>query len=138
MSTLKELGDYLEARPTLAGFAQGVKLFLASMPDAPDELIVIYQYPGGANEYIQNSFVPYNTRPQIQVVARASEGNYDRADTICSLAWNALVVVRNAVLSGTKYRSIECTERGSVGVDSNDRPLVAFNATIEKEVSLVA
>lgn len=139
MSTLTELGDYLS---TALGLTQGSaadpdgNLFLGTRPDAPDYVLVVYQYPGGEPEYVQNQFTPNVERPQIQVVARAKD--YDTADRLCARAWAALAPVRNTTISGTKYRSIVAQGRGLIGVDTNDRPLVAFNATVEKEVSLVA
>jgi hypothetical protein len=139
MSTLSELGDYLA---TALGLTQGSatdadgNLFLGTMPDAPSFCLVIYQYPGGESEYIQNQFTPNAEKAQIQVAARADD--YDAADRLCARAWNALAPIRNAVISGTKYRSIMAQGRGIIRVDSNDRPVVAFNATVEKEVSLVA
>lgn len=136
MSTLKELGDYVESR--LVGYPQGEKLFLGRRPDAPDVVVTIYQYPGGTVEHVQEKFSPNSETCQIQVVARGADGDYDSADRACALVWNALASVRNAVLGGTKYRSIVPTGRGSMGTDTNNRPLVGFNATVEKEVSLVA
>lgn len=134
MSTLSELGDYLS---TTLSLIQSTQLFLGSRPDAGnDPILVIYQYPGGDPEYVQNKFTPNVERAQIQVVARAED--YDAADRLCARAWAALAPIRNVTISGTKYRSIMVQGRGVIGVDTNNRTLVAFNATVEKEVSLVA
>lgn len=135
MSTLSELGAYLDGQ--LTDVVAGVSLFQGTQPDSPDKLLVISQYPGGEPEYVQESFNPNIERVQIQVVVRGQTGNYDQADRICALAWKALASVRNVVLSGTRYRSIVAQGRGTLGVDSNNRPLVGFNATVEKETSYV-
>lgn len=137
MSTLTEIGDYLESR--LSGdFTQGVNLFLGTRPDEPDVLLVVYEYPGGEPEAVQEKAVNVE-KPQIQIVARAGGGDYNAADRAIHRAWNILSTVRNMYLSGTKYRSIKPSgSPGTIGRDTNDRILVSFNATVEKEVSLVA
>jgi hypothetical protein len=132
MSTLSELGDYLE---DLGIGVQAVDLFLGSRPDEPDTALIIYQYPGNAPEYVQNSFSPIAEKPQIQVVSRAIR--YEDADRRAAQAWAALAVITNATLGGTYYRSVRPNASpGLMGRDTNDRVLVFFNATVEKEVSL--
>jgi hypothetical protein len=134
MSTLSELGDYLAG---LGIGDLGVDLFLGSRPDAPDTALTLYQYPGGAPEYIQDSFNPSAESPQIQVVARALK--YEDADALASAAWVALSPITNTKLGGTYYRSVRPNgSPGTMGRDSNDRVLVFFNVTVEKEVSLEA
>jgi Bacteriophage minor capsid protein len=137
MSTLSELGDYLDGLgiATQAVNGQGGTLFLSSRPDTPDDLLCLYQYPGGPPEYVQDSFSPVAESVQIQVVARAIR--YEDADRLASEAWTALSSVTNATLGGTYYRSIRPNSSpGLMGRDANDRLLVFFNATVEKEVSL--
>jgi hypothetical protein len=134
MTTLTELGDYLEdlGLGTLA-----TDLFLGSRPDAPDEVTALYQYPGGPPEYVQSSFSPIAEVVQIQVVTRAIA--YEDADARASSVWSALAIITNATLGGTHYRSIRPNASpGLMGRDSNDRVLIFFNATVEKEVSLEA
>jgi hypothetical protein len=134
MSTLTEIGDYLEG---LGIGTLATDLFLGSRPDSPDKVLVVYQYPGNAPEYVQSAFSPSAESPQIQVVARAVK--YEDADALASSAWSALAAVTNASLGGTYYRSIRPNSSpGTMGRDSNDRVLVFFNATVEKEVSLDA
>lgn len=135
MSTLMEIGDYIDSQ--VAGLTQGQNIFLGRRQDAPDVTVTIYQYPGGEPEAVQELEVNIE-RVQIQVVVRGSSKDYDSADNLCARVWNTLAGVRNATLSGTRYRSIVPTGRGTMGTDTNDRPLVGFNATVEKEVSLVA
>jgi len=134
MSTLSELGDLLEG----VGIAtQGTDLFLGSRPDYPDTCLAIQQYTGGPPEYVQNSFLPVAERVQIQVVARAVR--YEDADLLAARAWEALAVITNALLSGTYYRSIRPNNSPAIlGRDTNDRILIFFNATVEKELSSVS
>jgi hypothetical protein len=107
------------------------------MPDEPDTVLVVYEYPGGPPEYVQESFSPIAESPQLQVVSRAAR--YEDAAALAFAAWRALAVVTNATLSGTKYRSIRPNSSpGIMRRDTNDRMLVFFNATVEKEVTLAA
>lgn len=138
MSTLTELGDFLE---TLGIGVQApnpnASLFLGSMPDEPDRVLCLYEYPGGPPEYVQTSTTPVAERVQIQVVAR--DVKYEDAAYLAALAWSALAVLRNATLGATYYRSITPNHSpATMGRDSNDRPKVFFNATVDKEVSLAS
>lgn len=133
MSTLTEIGALLEVN---AVGLQGVSMFLGEMPNEPDTALAIFTYPGGAPEYVQSSATPNQESVQIQIVSRAAR--FEDADRYAYLAWFILAGVTNAVLSGTKYRSIRPNSSpGLMGRDANDRPKVFFNATVEKEVSLV-
>lgn len=133
MSTLSELGDYLEAE--VHTVSQATNLFLGSRPDTPDTVLVIYEYAGSSPEYTQESFRPSAESVQIQVVARAID--YEEAKALASEVWSVLACVTNTDLSGTHYRSIRPNASPALlGRDANDRNLVYFNATVEKEVSL--
>lgn len=133
MSALSDLGQYLET----AGIAvQETDLFLGSLPDYPDHCLCIYQYSGGMPDYIQDSFTPSVEKPQIQVVAR--DLRYEVAEALAYQAWMSLAAINNATLSGTRYLNVR--PNGSPALmrrDTNDRLLVSFNATVEKEVSVV-
>ena len=132
MSTLSELGDYLEG---LGVATSAVDLFLGSRPEEPDTVLVLYQYPGGPPEYVQSSFSPIAEAMQIQVVARALK--YEDAEALCYAAWTALAPITNATLGGTFYRSVRPNASPSLLMrDPNDRVLFFFNATVEKEVFL--
>lgn len=133
MATLDELKAYL----VTALVADDDVIFMGSSPDFPDDVLVIFEYPGNAPEYVQNSFDPAVEKPQIQVVARSKR--YELAKAMADKAWVALARVTNTTLSGTRYRSVRPNgSPGLVGRDSGDRLRVGFNASVEKEVSLVA
>jgi hypothetical protein len=136
MSTLTELGDFLEAMGVAVQAPDAAaNLFLGSRPDVPDTVLVLYEYPGSDPEYVQNSFFPIAEMPQIQVVARANR--YEDASDLAWAAWSALAPVTNATLGTTYYRSIR--PNGSPAIlmrDTNDRVLLFFNASVEKEVSV--
>lgn len=139
MSTLADLADFLEGLglvtlpnpPAVVG-----DLFLGTRPDKPPKITCLYEYPGGAPEYVQDQQLPVAEKPQLQVVTRAK--TYEEAHDQAWRVWRALAVVTNATLGTTYYRSIR--PNGSPAVllrDSDDRVLMFFNASIEKEVSLV-
>lgn len=132
MATLDELKDYLADATTVDEDI----IFKGSSPDAPDDVLVLYEYPGNAPEYVQESFDPSQEKPQIQVVARSKR--YEVAKERADIAWQALARITNATLGSTRYRSVR--PNGSPGLirrDANDRLLVGFNASVEKEVSVV-
>jgi hypothetical protein len=135
MSTLSEIGDFLDGLGVASQDGPNKNLFLGGRSDHPDTVLALYPYPGGAPEYVQNSFSPSTERVQLQVVARAVR--YEDADRLISLAWAALAAITNATISGTKYLSIRPNSSpGLMGRDANDRVILFFNATVEKEVSL--
>lgn len=136
---LSELGNFLETAAVATEGGVGIPadpaLYLGSMADSPDTALCIYAYPGGAPEYVQESFGPSREKPQIQVVARAIR--YEDADELITAAWNALSPVTNASLGITKYLSVR--PNGSPAFmkrDTNDRVLMFFNASVDKEVSI--
>lgn len=137
MGMLAELGDFLETAGVVAAQSGSTepRLFLGSIADTPDQALCIYEYPGGAPEYVQNSFAPIAERAQIQVVARALD--YDDARNLAAAAWTALSALTNATLGITRYRSVR--PNGSPAFmkrDTNDRVLIFFNASVDKEVSV--
>jgi hypothetical protein len=137
MSTLGEIGTYLEAVGVASGSATPPTLYLGSRPDSPDECLTVYEYPGDAPSYIQEQTAPSDESVQIQVVARSVD--YEAASELISKAWTALALVINMNLSGTKYHSIRPNHSPStMGRDTNDRILLFFNATVSKEVVLAA
>lgn len=136
MAMLDELADYLEGFGVGSQAGPAPTLYKGSRPDDPDDVFVIYTYPGNAPEYVQESFTPTWERPQIQGLARSK--SYEDAERRARLAWSILSSVTNATLGGTRYRSIR--PNGSpalIGRDASDRVLVAFNATVEREAEIV-
>lgn len=139
MSTLSEIGDYLVAQGIglLQKPSTGANLFLGSRPDSPDEVVALYEYPGGPPEYVQDQDGPNAEKVQLQVVTRAND--YETAWNRANRCWRALASVKNTTLGTTKYRSVRPNASPSnMGRDSNDRNLIFFNCTVDKEVSIVA
>lgn len=139
MATLAELGDYLEAQgvgsQNTATVSPTARIMLGSRPDYPDKVLVLAEYPGGPPEYSQDVDLPVAERPAVQVVAR--DITYDGASALAHAAWRALSRINNQTLTGTYYRSVRPNNSpGIMGTDTNDRPMVFFNLSIEKEPSL--
>lgn len=131
MSVLDEIGDYLVE----LGVVTEDNLFLGSRPDYPDVMVSIQVYPGGPPKYVQDNFLPSTEMVQIQVVARAPR--YEDAVVLCERVWIALSPVTNQYLSGVKYQSIRPNNSPAIMArDTNDRMLIFFNASVEKEVAI--
>lgn len=136
MSAPADLAAYLDSLGIGSLTSVPPTLYKGSRPSDPDTLLCIYQYPGNAPEYVQESTSPAWESPQIQVLARSRD--YEEAALLAQRAWTALASLTNAVLSGTKYRSVRpIGSPGTLGRDANDRLLIAFNATVVKEAELV-
>jgi hypothetical protein len=132
MSTLEDLAGLLSA----GGVGEiGEYLFLAKMPDSPDDIMVLTPYAGDGPEYVQNSFVPIAEYPRMQVVTRSQ--SYTSAEEKAYRAWALLAGVTNAQLGATRYRSIRpMSSPALLGRDSEDRVKIYFNVTIEKEITV--
>lgn len=130
MSVLDEVAIFLQT----AGVGTiGTDLFKGSRPDEPDDCVTIYEYPGNASEYVQNKPTPNQESVQLQIVGRGKQYEVVRAKV--KIAWDAMQLVQ-ATLSGVKYRRLHPNASlGLIGRDNNDRVLIGFNATAEKEPS---
>lgn len=134
ISPLTEIADYLEG---LGLGIQNTDLFLGRHPDQPDDVAVLTQYPGNAPEYVQESYLPNAESLQLQVMVRST--SYKKAEERCYRLWRALGMITNATLGTTRYRSIRPNNSPALmGRDASNRVMIFFNATVEKEVPLVA
>lgn len=130
MSTLDEIGDYLQAQGL--GTLQ-TDLFLGERPEQPDDILFVTPYAGDAPAYVQDSRLPILEYPQLQVAVRARA--YANAEDRILRAWYALAGVTNAFLGTNRYLSIRPNSSpGLMGRDPQDRVTLYFNVTIEKEV----
>lgn len=126
MATILEaVGDYLAAN---GHGTLGTDLFLAVMPESPDVMVTVYETGGVAPLQTMGSAAWAIDRPTIQVIARASRGDYpaarDKADAIRAL----LGAVAMQTLSGINVMRMQPS--GSVipmGEDENRRPMVSVN-----------
>lgn len=131
MPVLDELGWLLDNREVAK---LDVSLFLGVRPETPDDCLTVYEYPGGPPEYVQNKIGPNRERVQIQVVGRGRD--YPIVRMLVKRAWDTLSAINGATIQGTRYQSVMANNSpGLIGRDSNDRLLIAFNASVEKEIS---
>jgi hypothetical protein len=126
MTTILEaVGDYLASASV---GTLGTNLFLAVMPESPDAMVTVYENAGGSPVFTMGTAVVAIDRPVIQVICRATRGDYptarDQAESIRQL----LGAVVEQTISGITVMRIE--PQGSVipmGEDDNLRPMVSVN-----------
>lgn len=126
MSTILEaVGDYLNSASV---GVQGTNLFLAVMPETPDVCIAVYENAGNRPHFTMGSAPWAIDRPLIQVICRASRGDYPTARNTAESIRELLGAVTEQTLSGLPVMRIE--PQGSVipmGEDENQRPMVSAN-----------
>jgi hypothetical protein len=129
MSVLEEVAALLAS----AGVGtSGTNLFVAYLPDAPTNAVVVYEYAGAPPTEVFSSTA--HERPRIQVVSRSDV--YLTARSKAKLAWDTLNAVANQTLSSTLYLRVRVLQSPFLmGRDENSNALVAFNAECMKVVS---
>jgi hypothetical protein len=113
------------------GFVRHQNLFSSRMPDQPDNVLVLYEYPGRPPEYsLSPSLTPFVRRPRIQVQCRAK--SYRLARTNIEKVYNLMSGVANQFFGSTQYMSITpLDEPGLMTRDTNRRTILVFNSEIE-------
>jgi hypothetical protein len=123
---LEDLGAYLQAQ----GYGTtGTSIFGSYMPDAPDSLVVLYEYGGG--EPKRTFTGTYHEAPRVQVNVR--DTTYASARARAQLIWNALDSVVETTLSGNWYNAITPLQPPFLlERDSKQRSIVTFNVSIDR------
>lgn len=126
MSTILEaIGDYLASN----GYGtQGTDLFLAVMPESPDECIAVYENVGNTPSFTMGSDPWAIDRPVIQVICRAGRGDYPTARNNAQAIRELLGAVVDTTISTIPIMRIQ--SQGSIipmGEDENQRPMVSAN-----------
>lgn len=106
MAMVEEIGTFLAA----AGVGTlGTDLFIDNMPDSPDTCVaVIESIVGLPPTRTLGSGLPVTEMPRFQVYARAASKTTAHAKA--KAAWDALEVVADQTLSGTRYERIEALQ----------------------------
>lgn len=112
-------------------------IFKGKLPDAPEKAVAVYE-TGGLPSVHAMSTGPGNaaaTLPRIQVLVRSpaySTGRQKAHD-----AFRLLDGLRERTINGVRYLWIAAvqTEPFPIGRDENDRPLIACNYDVVKEMS---
>lgn len=126
MTTILEaVGDYLNSASVAI---QGTNLFLAVMPETPDVCVAVYENTGNNPTFTMGS-APYAIdRPTIQVICRASRGDYPTARDKAVEIRDLLGAVTDQTLSGLGVMRIQPQgSLGPMGEDENLRPMVSIN-----------
>ena len=125
VTILDAVGDYLVAQ---LGYAYETNLFLATMPDSPDSISVIYENAGSSPDFTMGASSVTLDAPMIQVITRGAEEDYvgarDRAMAIRDVLGN----LANVTVSTVKIVRIEAM--GSInplGTDSHRRHMISTN-----------
>jgi hypothetical protein len=127
---LADLVAYLDAN---TAWTAASDLFSGDMPPTPDDLTVIYEYPGGPPiETGGASGQPAIINPRVQVVARSID--YDLAKARARLAYSLLVVLVNQTVGASYYeRAVPLQEPFLLSRDESERVLFAFNVEVFRD-----
>ena len=136
MSLAHDIRDYLS---TSGLGTVATDLFAGNMPPNPDLAIAVYEGPGRGTAHAMNGSpgrakVAYAS---VQVVCRGEADTYDVPRALAQRAFLLLDGMGERTLNGVRYlwaRS-EQGEPYKIGVDELNRPLIACNYSVIKELS---
>ena len=131
---LDDISDYLTSQ---GGSGIGT-IYKGFMPDAPDEVVAIYETGGLPPERAMTSAVGQVVveRPRVQVVARAQAYDYQIARTRVHNAYVLLEGFVERAINGTTYKWAAAVQSPfPMGRDANERVMVACNFDIVKALS---
>jgi hypothetical protein len=110
---------------------KGTDLFMGTMPDTPDNLVALYEYPGEGRSLAWNSIT--RESPNLQALVRNK--SYDAGRTKIEQIVNALHGLANVTLGTTKYLLINSIQSpGLLQRDSSNRAIFVVNFSVNKEV----
>jgi hypothetical protein len=105
-------------------------LFSSRMPDKPDSLVAVYEYPGRSPEYRLGSSQPFVRRPRIQIQSRAR--SYRAARQKAEDTYNALARVAYKSFADRAYMVIiPLDDPGFLTRDQSTRSILVFNCEVE-------
>ena len=132
MAFLDDLSTYLVAEGI--GVA-GTTLFVGEVPPTPDQCVFLIETAGLAAEGQFGSDDLLYEHPRFQVVSRDAKGNYEAARTKAQAAFLALGKVQAETLGTTFYHGLQVINGPfSLGPDKNERPRVAMNVQVHKDI----
>jgi hypothetical protein len=136
MTTLDEVGDFLE---TEVGLSIETDLFLGFMPDTdglPSKVVALYEEPGSSPVETFGTEVG-TLRPRLQVLVRGDEPV--STEGLAWEIWTALTVVVEQDLLGTRYHRISGVGSAPMplGEDKEGRYQFSLNFDCWKELSAV-
>lgn len=122
--------DWLR-RPSTAATPEEGNLFLTDLPDAPNDAVGLYQYPGEPPDRTLGNHSNYE-KPRLQVLVRdSSSANANtRSYEIC----NFLKTINGQTVNGVYYLQIfPVSSPAELGPDSNQRQQWTTNFMVWKE-----
>lgn len=133
-NVLTEVGTYLASQLSLT---QGTTLFLGGIPETPDVMLAIQEYPGEAGDYQFGAAGLRWEYPRIQIVCRGAPNDYSTPRDQAASAHTALAAISVSSLTGTEYLLAMPLQppNGILGQDDSGRWRISFNCRVWKEPS---
>lgn len=132
MTMLLEVATYLDTN--IVALTAGTNLFAGDMPEAPQELVALYENPGITLIETQGGADPAVERPRLQVYVRSTD--YATGRALMETVWKALWNVNNVTMTGTRYLHIMAlTSPFFLDRDPERRPVFSCNFDVWKEPS---
>ncbi len=120
MSLVEDVSAFLTTQ------GQGANLYLARLPDNPDDVAALYQYAGRSPLFVHDKAGIDIERPALQVLVRSRV--YATAQARAYAIHTLLVAVVNSTLGSTLYQRIEpLASPFLLDRDQNDRTVFAAN-----------
>lgn len=126
-----------DMRARLLDAGIGTPIALARVPDQPDAVIAIREYPAERSRDFTGRGLPVFERSAVQVIARAArDAGVAAAESIAWAAYRALSG-RHALVevgsSAQEYDWIVANHAPAhLGFDDNDRPLIVTNFSVQR------
>ncbi len=131
---LPELTAYLAAQGSLS-LVQGTNLFYGILPDTPDILVALLEYPGKADEPNLGKGTVNLEYPRIQVVCRGIRDVYDAPRLMTQNIRTIFMAVVNQSIGGISYKAIESIGTPAFRRDDNFRTIVSLSYEVTKGYS---
>jgi hypothetical protein len=127
MSMLTDVHSYLSSN------GQGTNLYIGALPDSPDVVVGLFQYPGRPPAEVLEVSGIRRERPGLQVQVRSAPNGYADAEARAYAIYD-LLQVSNATLGSGFYQEVR--PFGSpfpLGRDANRRVVIAANYLISRD-----
>lgn len=111
----------------------GVDLFTDDMPADPDDLVVLYEYPGMESIWTRGTIFPALERPRLQLNVRGT--SYPAVAAKTDAIHTELLGVANLIINGVQYGHIRHLQDGWLKTrDERGRHLWQRNYQVIREV----
>lgn len=115
----------------------GTDIFYGILPDTPDAVICLHEYPGFPNDLVLGSNTINAEWPHVQVVVRGVKDDYDNPRLKIAQVVNSFTKIGETVLSGVRYHAVMAKQAPfMVQPDGNWRNLFKVNFAVYKDPSV--